>query len=93
MLELYVCLLLLYVDVLCALLCMLFKLLISAFFLFMFMGLFARLLWCSSCPLHRFKGWGHASMVSEPRLQQWASMGHEGCSDKGYNYLLCSAEQ
>ena len=46
-------------DVLCTLLCMLFKLLISAFFLFMFMGLFARLSdWCWSCPLHRFKGWG-----------------------------------
>ena len=41
------------------------------------MGLSAQLLWCSSCPLHWDKGWVRDSMVSEQRLQQWASMGQE----------------
>ena len=42
----------------------------------------------SSSPV---EGWGRDSMVSELGLQQWASMGQEGCNDRG-SIPLCPAE-
>ena len=39
------------------------------------------------------EGRGRDSMVSELGLQQWASMGQEGATDRGQNYPVCLAEQ
>ena len=61
---------------------MLFKLLISAFLLFMFMGLFSRMLDVRRILFTGLRDGDVTVWYQSSRLQQWASMDHKGGSDR-----------
>ena len=68
------------------------KLLTQHLSLSMFMGLPAHMLGVRHVLFASLRDGDVTVWYQSSRLQQWASMGQEGCSDRRWNYLLCSTE-